>query len=134
MLKHYFYIAVVVSFGIQFLFGDFYVLQEYGSLFKHYHQHEACYGDSFYTFVDKHYGKERDKHSREHHDENHKIPFSGQSFESHHFVPVAFPVFSFAGEVSYTHKNKVEFYKNHCHKWLLNTGILQPPKITLFNT
>lgn len=134
MLKQYVYIALIVGFGIQMVFGDFYVLKEYRFLYSHYEQHKACYGDSFYNFVDKHYGNQKDDHARKHHDTNHRIPFGSHSFEFHQFVlaPFARPSFEYQGTL-YQDKSKTTFYKNNCHKWLFHTAILQPPKNVIFN-
>ncbi|WP_281765142.1 hypothetical protein [Neptunitalea lumnitzerae] len=110
------------------IFSDFGVLREYNSLIVHYKQHKACFNDSFYDFVDKHYGNKQDTHSKMHHANGHKIPFSGHSLEIHHFVGSNIPTISFRNYLTVDVKKELNTHVVNCPEWLFGTYILQPPK------
>ena len=43
-------------------------------LIEHYNQHQEEYGDDFFSFLDKHYGHDKEEHNTEH-SEHQDLPF-----------------------------------------------------------
>lgn len=59
-------------------------LAQLGELMEHAQYHQQQYGDSFLTFLEKHYGDQKSEHQQEH-DGHEQLPFqhSPQQFLSH---------------------------------------------------
>ncbi|SFU39625.1 hypothetical protein SAMN05216480_102232 [Pustulibacterium marinum] len=130
MFKNYLHIFFLLKFSIQLIFGAFTDMKEYVGLYDHYQLHHSEFGDNFYSFLEKHYGKNKASHTKEH-DSQHKIPFDNHSGEHHinHFIPnyLLKNTEKITTSVVINHKKTI-LYTPNCQHWLLSNKLLQPPK------
>ncbi|MGO3706637.1 MAG: hypothetical protein ACTJGD_02415 [Mesonia hippocampi] len=53
---------------------------------KHYNLHKAEFNDDVYTFIDKHFGKQKEIHKKHHeHSDHEKLPFKECKFHIHNY-------------------------------------------------
>ena len=107
-------------------------LEKMDALLEHAKYHKEQYGDSFASFLSKHYGQLKQKHDQEQHEDRHEheqLPFHqvGQLA-----IQVVF-LLKFDTPVSlstFTEKVKGNYFYQSLYSSLLIEEILQPPKYT----
>ncbi len=95
-------------------------------LFEHYQEHQKNYGDNFFSFLNKHYGSEKDNHESKEHDEHHDLPFN----HSHHVcidMKVDIPSLVFDCAINENIAEHFFVYQAPCTN-SRTYSILQPPK------
>lgn len=131
MLKHVVHSIFVTLFSMQLVFGTLADIKEYTNLFEHYELHNSQFGDTLYSFLEKHYGKDKAAHTKEH-GTHHKVPFDNHSAEHHINQYLASFHFKTAEKLEVLpvyHSKQQIFYTCNCKYWLLANKLLQPPKV-----
>lgn len=97
-------------------------------LFEHYEMHKAEYGDTLYSFFEKHYGDQRKEHDGMH-DEHEKLPFSHANVHlaTVYITPLSFEVLK--NETSPIHKGDSFFYTDN-YNFTQRADIFQPPRLS----
>lgn len=106
-------------------------LQKIGELLEHAQFHKERYGDNFTSFLDKHYGNQKNQHNKEHQDEKNdheQLPF-------HHSGPLVMqPVFLVGSAMPnvmnalLTESQQANYFYRQLHSSLLIREILHPPR------
>ncbi len=95
-------------------------------LLEHYQEHHESDGDSLLTFINKHYGGQKEQHKNENNEDHKNLPFH----HSHHVcidLKIDHPEFV----VAYQPENNVSehyFYYEEPHTSVAASNLLQPPK------
>ena len=122
-----FIIAIAVLLSLQSINLNLVDLVKLPLLVEHYNAHRIEQGDSFFTFLDKHYGADKVKHQSEH-SEHQELPFhSGLHF----LVGVEIQrSFSIEWIKSVDIKSKDFFNYTEKHFPSFEVDINQPPRIS----
>lgn len=104
-------------------------------LYEHATYHQQQYGDSFFTFLAKHYGDQKEQHHRDHQeeqDDHQDLPFQQQQCQ-HQLNPIFLPQLvihraepsnSFADR-----KSSRSFYYTLSDSDAHSRGVFQPPRL-----
>jgi hypothetical protein len=96
-------------------------------LMEHFEEHQVNYGDSFLTFINKHYGGKKEQHDSENNDDHENLPF-------HHTQHVCvdlkmdFPILLVVNE-SIQVSPKQYFHYEEPHTASSVSNLLDPPKV-----
>lgn len=117
---------LIILFSLQSFGVNAMNLVDFSNLISHYNHHKTEHQDTFWEFIDLHYGSQKQAHSDEH-DEHQELPFhEGYSLatsifytspEQFHLVPIQL--------ITSTQENFK--YEDH-FSFLHASEILQPPK------
>lgn len=95
-------------------------------LMEHFEEHQEKFGDNLFSFIQKHYGSDKEKHESQERDEHHDLPFH----HSHHVcidMKVDVPVLALEPAPEKTTTKDYFVYRAPCT--ISRTySILQPPK------
>tara|TARA_R100001369_G_scaffold82187_1_gene113747 strand:- start:288 stop:686 length:399 start_codon:yes stop_codon:yes gene_type:complete len=128
----------ILSIGLSmlFLFQGFTLslkdLAQIGDLVEHVNFHANTYGDSFETFLSKHYGELKEKHARdnqEEKDEHEKLPFSHQSNIQNFIVFVHIPNDYFSSKIILGSNTSSIFFYSESYSSIRESEIFQPPRL-----
>ena len=126
-------VAILLSFFIlgQGLFTYAAELEKMDKLLEHAQFHKEEYGDGFASFMSKHYGKDKEKHQKEHKDDHghDQLPFQhcGQILIQSAFVFAKTAEAIESPFISETQQNNF-FYQQLYSSQLINV-LLQPPRL-----
>ncbi|MCK5678317.1 MAG: hypothetical protein KAH72_07580 [Flavobacteriaceae bacterium] len=103
---------------------------KFDELVEHVKFHEDKYGDDIFIFLSKHYGELKEKHSKNHQKEDHKLPFDHNcSFDSLTVYVLHKLKFTIdeSKDIIYQTSN---FFYQELHSSFEKPDIFQPPKHT----
>lgn len=95
-------------------------------LMEHFQDHQEKYGDDLFSFINKHYGADKDKHERQEKEQHHELPFH----HSHHVcidMKVDIPTLQIELKENIAHSKDYFFYRAP-YTMARTYSILQPPK------
>ncbi|MGM0634843.1 MAG: hypothetical protein ACQESK_02165 [Bacteroidota bacterium] len=101
-------------------------LSNWEELNEHYEFHQEKYGDSFWTFIDLHYGKHQKDHQNEH-SEHDNLPVHECTHAFHQVMLVNEIDFKIQFPLQNPQNTEVHYYKNLFDSLILST-VFQPPK------
>lgn len=103
-----------------------------GALLEHFELHESEYGDSFFSFISKHYGNKISQH-KDHQEkkggEHQKLPFKHKvCADGVQFFLIAPVAVKCIASSDCTHQQPSFYYNNY--SFLENSDIFEPPKVS----
>ncbi|MDB9754701.1 hypothetical protein OAB20_00240 [Winogradskyella sp.] len=113
-----------------FNFGTDDVLQ-LDELLEHASFHKQEYGDNFFVFLSKHYGKLKADHSKNHQEEqkdHEQLPFQCQGHASTLIAFLSHPTFIYTDEIQILDRTESNFHYINFYSSLHEEELLQPPK------
>ncbi len=95
-------------------------------LMEHYQEHQKKYGDDLISFINKHYGEDKDKHESQEKEEHHDLPFH----HSHHVcIDMKVDVPTLQIELKEHIENSKDYFVYRAPHTIAGANpILQPPK------
>lgn len=80
MVKSLFFIPLALLMLMQSIHMGADDIAKIPDLMEHYQEHQNKYGDDLFSFINKHYGADKDKHESQEKEQHHDLPFN----HSHH--------------------------------------------------
>jgi hypothetical protein len=118
---------VVICFvGLQSIGFNAINLANFTSLISHYNHHKLAHQDSFFEFIDLHYGSQKQAHSDEH-EEHQNLPFQEGNISLSTLYFTAIVSINLNAIQLYTPQQKSFTYQSS-FSYLHAKKILQPPK------
>lgn len=127
-------IAILLSFLIYFQGAGLGVddLLLMGSLIEHAEYHSENHGDDFFTFLNKHYGNQKEQHHQKYEDEqqdHEELPFQHESC-NHSIAEVVLVGYQYPLEKPVIVSSpEVNFHYKNLYSSLEKSYIFQPPKV-----
>jgi hypothetical protein len=122
-----FIIAIAVLLSLQSINLNLVDVVKIPLFIEHYNDHRIEHGDSFLTFLDKHYGSEKSKHQSEH-SEHKELPFhSGLHFLVGVEIQRSFSI-EWINSVDIKSKDFFNYTEKHFPSF--EVDINQPPRIS----
>ncbi|GGE30667.1 hypothetical protein [Psychroflexus planctonicus] len=125
-MKLSFTYLLIILFSLQSFGVNAMNLVNFSNLISHYNHHKVEHQDSFWEFIDLHYGSQKQAHSDEH-DEHQELPFQEGFSIAANVYYISTEQFNFTPIQSIIFKQENFNYEDH-FSFLHATEILQPPK------